>query len=769
MRKFLSSVVPCLVVVAVVFPLAGCIAHAPGNGGGSSEQTTVTVTPATAAVSGGNTQNFSATVTGPSETAVTWYVNGVQNGNSTLGTLTPATSGTNTVVYTAPTTVPTPPTVSVTAAAVANGTASAASTVTITKSTVAIALSPMTTTVDAGTTQSFTATVTGTTNVAVNWSVDGILNGSSTVGTITATDTPTGSAAVYTAPTAAPSNTTTATITATAAADVGASAAATATIPAIVVTLSPGSGVSIPVNGTKQFTATVTGTSNTAVTNWQANGVEGGNSTVGTISSSGLYTAPANLVASPWQVTITAVSAADSAATGSTLANVHVTVTVTPSTDTIGQGANRQFTATVNGSTNQNVIWNASCPTCPTGQTGGKFDINNLGLYYAPGFAAGVTQVTDSISAAPAIDPTATPGTATMTVLANDPLGTVAPSTAAAAQISCPTFAGGLSGATCYQLKVSCDAVAGYNVYLKVNTPTSPVGTVIFGTGSGGNTLYDNEPSFIVGAVNGGETIVQGVFNAGYTTVQVSYGGSFDSTASTNGWLQGPGGVRRLACRYATAADWIYKNIHNSNKSAPMCATGHREGSGALGYAVTEYGLASEFSLIEHTSGPAMTLLHWGCNVCGGQYVGSDPCTHAAGVNMCYSLSSGGSDIDASLIDAAYQVAGQSTPTLCTNGINADDTNFSRFLSDSVEDDPGVNPKFPIPNPPTNVNVVFGTLDTGTAALPQGYAWWGGVGPQPPAPTCVPTAGQAIAADNTPVTGGAAQILSDITSKCTVH
>ena len=771
-RKFLSSVIACLSVAAVVFPLAGCIAHAPGSGGGG-QQTTVTVTPATATVSGGNTQNFTATVTGPSETAVTWYVNGVQNGNSTLGTLTPGTSGTNTAVYTAPTTVPTPPTVSVTAAAVANGTTSKASTVTITQSTVTVALTPPTTaTVDAGATWNLTATVTGTTNVAVNWSVDGILNGNSTVGTITATSTPTGSTAVYTAPTAAPSNTTTVTITATAAADVGASASATATIPAIVVTLSPPSGVSIPWGGTQQFTATVTGTSNTAVTNWQVNGTTGGSQTLGTILSSGsdtaIYTAPTtNLTASPLQVTITAASVADSAATGSILANVHVTVTVTPSTDTIGQGANRQFTATVNGSTNQNVIWNASCPTCPTGQTGGKFDINNLGLYFAPGFAAGVTQVTDSITAAPAIDPTATPGTATMTVLANDPLGTVTPATAAAAQISCPTFSGGLSGATCYQLKVSCDAVADYNVYLKVNTPTTPVGTVIFGTGSGGNTLYDDEPSFIVGAVNGGETIVQGVFNAGYTTVQVSYGGPFDSTASTNGWLQGPGGVRRLACRYATAADWIYKNIHNSN--TPMCATGHREGSGALGYAVTEYGLASEFSLIEHTSGPAMTLLHWGCNVCGGQYVGSDPCTHATGVNMCYSLSSGGSDIDASLIDAAYQVAGQSTPTLCTNGINADNTNFSRFLSDSIEDDPGVNPKFPIPNPPTNVNVVFGNLDTGTAALPQGYAWWGGVGPQPPAPTCVATAAQAIPADNTPVTGGAAQILSDITSKCTVH
>src|SRR6266849_3025285 len=45
---------------------------------------------------------------------------------------------------------------------------------------------------------------------------------------------------------------------------------------------------------TRQFTANVTNTPNTAV-NWAVNGVPGGNSTVGTISAAGLYTAPQNL------------------------------------------------------------------------------------------------------------------------------------------------------------------------------------------------------------------------------------------------------------------------------------------------------------------------------------------------------------------------------------------------------------------------------------------------------------------------------------------
>jgi hypothetical protein len=42
----------------------------------------------------------------------------------------------------------------------------------------------------------------------------------------------------------------------------------------------------------QQFTATVSGTTNTGIT-WSVDGVGGGNSTVGTISTSGLYTPPA--------------------------------------------------------------------------------------------------------------------------------------------------------------------------------------------------------------------------------------------------------------------------------------------------------------------------------------------------------------------------------------------------------------------------------------------------------------------------------------------
>ena len=67
--------------------------------------------------------------------------------------------------------------------------------------------------------------------------------------------------------------------------------------------------------GTAQFTATLSGTSNTAVT-WQVNGTAGGSAASGTISTSGLYTAPVAMPSSS-SVTISAVSQASSSTSGS--------------------------------------------------------------------------------------------------------------------------------------------------------------------------------------------------------------------------------------------------------------------------------------------------------------------------------------------------------------------------------------------------------------------------------------------------------------------
>lgn len=159
--------------------------------------------------------------------------------------------------------------------------------------------------------EQFAAAVTGTTNSAVTWEVDAIAGGNSTVGTITTTG-------LFTAPATIPTPATV-TITAVSAAGNSSSGSAQATIVAaggaVNVVVSTNPVVSeVYTTTTQAFLATVTGTTNTTVT-WQVDGVTSGNATVGTIDSSGNYTAPATVPA-PATVTIEAVSQALSSAIG---------------------------------------------------------------------------------------------------------------------------------------------------------------------------------------------------------------------------------------------------------------------------------------------------------------------------------------------------------------------------------------------------------------------------------------------------------------------
>jgi hypothetical protein len=113
------------------------------------------------------------------------------------------------------------------------------------------------------------------------WSVNGVQGGSSTVGTIDGTG-------LYHAPASLPSP---ATLTVAASAS-GVSGTASVTVVSATLTVSPTSAT-VPLGGTQQFTASLNGTVQTTAM-WSVNGVQGGNSTVGTIDSTGRYTAPAS-------------------------------------------------------------------------------------------------------------------------------------------------------------------------------------------------------------------------------------------------------------------------------------------------------------------------------------------------------------------------------------------------------------------------------------------------------------------------------------------
>jgi hypothetical protein len=232
-------------------------------------------------------------------------------------------------------------------------------------------------------TLTFAATVAGTTtDKNVTWQAK--------LGTIT-------TAGVYTAPTVAGTDTVTATSMADPAKSASAQIVVTTTAPtpptSAAVKVAPATA-SIAVKGTMTFAATVTGTTNTAVT-WTAK--------LGTITASGAYTAPATAGAD----TVTATSVANTSVTGTATLTVTsasgsavTSVAVSPSTATSPTNGTLQFATTVKGATtNTGVTWTAA-----------EGKITASGLYTAP-----ANPGTDTVTATSDADPSKN-GTATIVV-----------------------------------------------------------------------------------------------------------------------------------------------------------------------------------------------------------------------------------------------------------------------------------------------------------------------------------------------------------------
>lgn len=162
------------------------------------------------------------------------------------------------------------------------------------------------------------------------------------------------------------------------------------------LTVDPKSGVTItvtPVSVTvasgarQQLTAAVHGSENTQVM-WSAS--------AGTITSSGLFTAPtvSGAINASLRAIVTATSVADAKAAASSTILVTpavggVTVTVSPASATVTSGSTQQLAATVHGSTNSQVRWSASAGT-----------ISTSGLFTAPTVSSAATATITATSAA---------------------------------------------------------------------------------------------------------------------------------------------------------------------------------------------------------------------------------------------------------------------------------------------------------------------------------------------------------------------------------
>jgi Galactose oxidase, central domain/Kelch motif len=217
---------------------------------------------------------------------------------------------------------------------------------------VAVSISPPVANVIQGGTQSFTAKVTGTSNSAVNWTVQEGAGGSIT------------SMGVYTAPNKGG----TFHVIATSQADTSKSSTAIATVPVVVVSLNQ-TDVTIDVGNQFTFIANVTGTVNMAVSWAIQEGASGGS-----ITSSGIYTAPGT------HGTFHVITTSQADTTQKVTATVTVApllVSVSPPNDVLGPLGVRVFSPTVNTSLNANVTWSVQ-----EGAAGGS--ITASGQYTAP-------------------------------------------------------------------------------------------------------------------------------------------------------------------------------------------------------------------------------------------------------------------------------------------------------------------------------------------------------------------------------------------------
>lgn len=188
----------------------------------------IAVTPADPILNLNQQLQFTANVSNAANTAVNWSINGVAGGNASLGTIN--ASG----LYTAPGSYPGVGQITVTATSVADPRIAAATNLTLQPGLI-VTVTPAAVTLLLGASQSFTASVTGSTNNAVNWSVNGVAGGDATVGIID-------QQGHYTAPASMPPKTQV-TVTATSQADPNSSgnAVVTLTVPPGNFSLSPAS------------------------------------------------------------------------------------------------------------------------------------------------------------------------------------------------------------------------------------------------------------------------------------------------------------------------------------------------------------------------------------------------------------------------------------------------------------------------------------------------------------------------------------------------
>ena len=192
---------------------------------------------------------------------------------------------------------------------------------------------------------------------------------------------------------------------------------------------------------------------------------------------------------------------------------------------------------------------------------------------------------TPAPTAAPTPTPTATPTPTPTATAMPTPIDSALP-TGALQQVTdeeCP----GSFGDQCKRAVVTCPGIDDAAVNLRV-TGAGTKGTILLATGGGGTRWYRvGEEGASINAM------MDTLLDDGYRLVEIAW--------VEPGVWEGPGGTISLACRSATAFEWVHENVHQGGL---LAAQGNSGGSAQIAFSLAYYGLDEILDLANLSGGP---------------------------------------------------------------------------------------------------------------------------------------------------------------------
>ena len=153
------------------------------------------------------------------------------------------------------------------------------------------------------------------------------------------------------------------------------------------------------------------------------------------------------------------------------------------------------------------------------------------------------------------------------------------------------------SDMTCYNLEVTCSDIPPTKIQVIQHTNHNSKGTIIFSTGGGGATPYNELPTR--------EKTLTTLLNEGFEIYEIVW-------AKPGGWFVNDGvGFKDALCGYSSAVNWIAGTI--ADNPTLMCAQGNSGGGLQIAYGLSVYGLEDLFDMVILTGGPPISKLDSNC------------------------------------------------------------------------------------------------------------------------------------------------------------